>query len=741
MKDFAKGLVYLGVFAIPFIVLIISNSMFFPFITGKNFTFRIITEIIFAGWIILALYEPAYRPRFSWILSGFVALLGIMAVSDSLGPSPLASFWSNFERMDGYMTLLHTFMYFIVAGSVLTTDKLWDRWFNTTLVAGVILSLYAFAQLSGNITINQGGWRLDGTLGNSAYMAIYTLFHAFIALLMFFRTKSAGFKYLYGGLFLLFTILLVQTATRGTILGLFGGLFAATTYIALFNAGYPQARKFAAGGLISLVVLAGLFITFRESSFIQNNPYLGRLANITLSEGNVRFKVWNMAVEGFKERPLLGWGQSNFNYVFNEWYDPSIYFAEAWYDRVHNIFFDWLITGGILGFVAYFSIYFSALYYLFLRPLITREDKAFSVVERGVLIGLLGGYLVHNFFVFDNIVSYIFYGTMLAYIHSRVGTEFAALKNKRFDTRVIEQVAAPVVGIACLVAVYLINVPGILAAQDIIDAFSSKSPEAAIAEFESALSRGSFANQEVREQMTRQQQSLEQSPEVNEELRQKFKARVEEELLKQIEEKPGDARVHVFISSFYRMIGDTEKAIEQLAIARQLSPNKQQIIFEQGLAYLQKGDYETGLSFMKEAYELDTTYGEAAVFYAAAALYAGKPEIIDEVINTDSLKIQFKTNDMVIQAAYRAKQYDMLKDIFNYRIEKNPSDKQLRVNLAFTLNESGDTAGAIEVLSKAAEDIPEFEAQAQQFIASLLAEKNPNAPRVEVAGEAVEVTE
>jgi hypothetical protein len=55
MKDIAKAVVYAGLFATPFIVLIISNSLFFPFITGKNFTFRIIVEVIFAGWIILAM--------------------------------------------------------------------------------------------------------------------------------------------------------------------------------------------------------------------------------------------------------------------------------------------------------------------------------------------------------------------------------------------------------------------------------------------------------------------------------------------------------------------------------------------------------------------------------------------------------------------------------------------------------------------------------------------------------------
>jgi len=740
MKDIAKGLVFIGVFAIPFIPLIIANSMFFPFITGKNFTFRIIVEIIFAAWVILALYEPVYRPKFSWIVAGFTALLVVMAVSNALGADPRMSFWSNFERMEGYVTLVHTFMYLLVMGSVLTTDKLWTRFFNTTLFSAVLLSLYAFAQLSGNITINQGGWRLDGTLGNSAYMAIYMLFIAFITLLLFVRTEAKGWRYTYGALGVLFVYLLIQTATRGTILGLVGGLVVTTAYIAFSIKDHPRVRKVATGALLTLIIIVGLFIGFRKSEFIQQNPYLGRVANITLSEGSIRFKIWHMAYEGFKERPLLGWGQSNFNYIFNKQYDPSLYAAEAWYDRVHDIVFDWLVAGGILGFTAYFSIFFAALYYLLVRPIL-KHDEAFTVVERGVLICLLLWYLFHNLFVFDNIVSYMFYGTMLAFIHSRIGTPIPSIASWKIDTRIIEQVVSPIIVIVLFGVVYYVNVPGIQAASGLIDAFASKSPEVMLAKFDTALARNSFGNQEIREQMTRQAQNVIQSKDASEELKQKFFKRTEEELLKEVAEKPDDARVQVFISSFYRMTNNLDSAIEHLKIARDLSPKKQQIIFEQGIAYLQKKDYETAVGFFKDAYELAPSYDEARVYYGVSLLYAGKPELVDAII-TEQYKETFAASDMALQAAYSAKDYTRMKEMFALRIAKNPTDTQLRTNLAFVLNESGDLEGAIASLNKAAEDIPTFADQAKQFIASLLMGKNPGQaqnPQVEVNGQKVEV--
>ena len=70
---------------------------------------------------------------------------------------------------------------------------------------------------------------------------------------------------------------------------------------------------------------------------------------ITEQTTKSRFQIWGMAIEGFKENPLLGWGQDNFNLVFNKYYDSRLYDQEPFFDRAHNVFLDWLIAGGIVG--------------------------------------------------------------------------------------------------------------------------------------------------------------------------------------------------------------------------------------------------------------------------------------------------------------------------------------------------------------------------------------------------------
>lgn len=739
MKDILKWIVLGGVFALPFLPLLVTDSMFFPFITGKNFGFRIIVEIVFAAWILLALYDPDYRPRLSWILGSFAAFTVILFFADLFGELPQKSFWSNFERMEGFVTIAHLFLYFLVAGSVLTTRKLWYWFFNISIFAAIFMTLYVFQQIAGNATISQGSsFRVDGKLGNSTYLAVYMLFHVFIALLMLVRSSSLYARISYGGLAVLFGVILFMTATRGAVLGLVGGLLLTTLYIAIFEKRYILMRKIALGCLAFVVVVSGLFIGFRDSEFIQSNSRLARIANISLETGATRFTIWGMAYEGFKERPILGWGQGNFNYVFNEKYKPELYDQEQWFDRVHNIFFDWLIAGGILGLIAYLAILASTAWGATGMQLLRRKEGSdedhFSVAEQGIILGLLAGYFVHNFFVFDNIVSYIFFASILAFVHARLTEEKETVCQTPVDSNLVTNIGIPIVTVAMVFSVYFLNIPHILASQDLITAFGYSNvagqnqqltPDQredyyfrAYDKFKTALGRNSFADQEIREQIVRVTQGITANQNIPPNIKERFADLAVTELEKQVAEKPNDARVRVFASSYYRTTGQIDKALEHLEVARQLSPKKQQILFEQGLAYVQKTDYEAAYETFREAYELDTSYRDARIFAAMAAVYANKMDVVDELI-TEEYFDTFARNDMAVRALYVQQNFEFLNRIMERRTELAPNDQQEWISRAVLLNESGNTERAIEVLREAGEEIPTFKAQADAFIEQL----------------------
>ena len=73
-NNIIKWTIITGLWAVLLTPFFVANSMFFPYITGKNFAFRIIIEIIFALWVYLAFVDAKYRPKFSWLAVSVVLL-------------------------------------------------------------------------------------------------------------------------------------------------------------------------------------------------------------------------------------------------------------------------------------------------------------------------------------------------------------------------------------------------------------------------------------------------------------------------------------------------------------------------------------------------------------------------------------------------------------------------------------------------------------------------------------------
>src|SRR4051812_30615147 len=77
LEQVLRWIVIIGAYLLPFVVFYVASNMFFPFITGKNFYFRIVVEIMAAAWLALALILPQYRPRRSLILAAFASFIFI----------------------------------------------------------------------------------------------------------------------------------------------------------------------------------------------------------------------------------------------------------------------------------------------------------------------------------------------------------------------------------------------------------------------------------------------------------------------------------------------------------------------------------------------------------------------------------------------------------------------------------------------------------------------------------------
>ena len=725
MNKILRYAILVGVFIIPFIPLVVSSTMFFPFITGKNFLFRILVELLVGGWAILAIFDKAYRPKFSWLLISILSFVGIIAIADVFGANPFKSFWSNFERMEGLVALLHLLGYFVVAGVVLNTEKLWDRFWNTSVIVSAIIGIYGILQLAGKITINQGGVRLDATFGNASYLAIYMLFHIFITTFLLVRWRGASWvKYIYGAVIILQLMTLYFTATRGAILGLVGGVFIATLLISIFEKERKGLRKISIGILIATIAFSGLFILVKNTDFIKKSGTLSRISSISLEQGSTRFTIWGLALEGVKERPILGWGQENFNIVFNKYYKPSLYAQEQWFDRVHNIVFDWLIAGGILGFLAYFSIPFFMLYYLW-----RRLETYLSVTEKSIFTGLLAGYFFHNIFVFDNIMSYILFFSVAAYIYAHSTTMKKVSSDDEIQTQGVDNSAMKKVGalfivIAVIFSLYLFNIKGMSTAKAIIAGISPQAEgvDANIASFERAASYGVVGKQEVVEQMVTTALNVRRQG-ADIETQTKFFELANKGMGALIEKVPNDARLRIFYGAFLTQFNLYNEALQHLKKAVELSPDKQTIRFELGTAYLNLGETDKAFEIFKEAYELDTNFKNAEIIYRVGGIYAGKEAQVDAVLGPISDKD--RTEGRIINAYTRAGRVNDVVRSWELSIEKNPENPQFHVSLAAVYIQVGRRQDAINEIQKAIDLDPNFKEQGEFFIREIKAGRNP----------------
>ncbi len=705
-----RYIAFTALFAILFLPLYTANEMFFPYITGKGFCFRILVEIAAVAWVALAFIDRRYRPRFSWTFVLYGALVAWMFVADLLAVNPHKAFWSNFERMDGFVTLIHVFLFFVVAGSVLSVDKLWRKWWLTFVAVSALVCGYALLQLSGGIPINQGGVRVDGTFGNAIYLAVYLMFAAFISVWQAFESKG-WLRHMLLALAGLQVIILFNTASRGAILAVVGASGLAAL-LWMMESG-KRGRMRAAALLAALLILVGGFWLAKDNDWITAHPIWGRIASISLDELQVRFTLWNMAIDGIVERPLVGYGHEGFNYVFNSEYRPELYVQEPWFDRAHSAFVDWMVVGGIPAFLLFVSLLFVAALALYRSPAVTP-------LERIMLGAALAAYALQALVVFDNLFSYIPLAAILAYIHYRSSHPITALDVLPATGKGQAQaIIMPVAGAVAIFLILTVNMPSMRAANDLVYAISpiQGGPSENKARFEKALSDDSFATQEIREQLVNYAANLASQQNVPEQLRGEFVMLAIAEMNKEIERAPHDARLRIEAALIYRAIGDYESALGEVTIAERLSPMRQNFILERGTVLMTAGRHEEARDAYLAAYALSPQFSELAIYAASGYLLTGEDVKAEELL-TQHLGTTTVDHPALVRAYYEAKRYDDLIDLLRTHLASSDS-ATARYRLASAYALAGRYSEARREAQATMARYPETIGQGQAFLAGL----------------------
>lgn len=466
-------------------IAIVTPSTLFPFIVGKYVWFRASVDLALLAFALGFLFHsrhPAvtsvaerltslYRNKLVIAVTVFV---GVFLLAGFFGVDPAFSFWSNFERGEGGLQILHLYVFFMLLASLFREEKDWQRIFAWSLIAGLFMAFYGLGaglryvdaevetrDLPGGgveetFTGRGGPWyqtfksyigpsftgenyRFQGSIGNAAYVAAYAIFMLFYAAYLLstkYRARLNSF-----GAFVLFFLLavflavFVFAATRGAFLGLVG---AALAFLGYFIYAHKKWRRWFLAGGAALLLLVALLVNFKSTPFVKAIPG-SRIFDLSFTAQTFEHRtiMWGIALEGWKERPILGWGPENYLQVFDRKFDPA-YFEPtkgfgAWFDRAHSIYFDYLVETGIAGLLAFLGIFFVLYQYLF-RSLVRGESPqehggkqnngeappAFRALPVALTFALPVAYLIQGIVLFDVLPIYVNVFLFLAFMAYRM---------------------------------------------------------------------------------------------------------------------------------------------------------------------------------------------------------------------------------------------------------------------------------------------------------------------------------
>lgn len=367
----------------------------------------------------------AWRDIFNFKNKLFLVLsifTGAFLLSTIFSLDNYRSFWGTFFRFGGFFTWLHLFVFFLILAAFFKSKGSWLKLFNYILGINFFICLiFIFQKLTllNNIKFLQFTalaqadlFRPGSTLDNPIFLATYLIFGSFISLYLLAADFSFKKKILYGGLFILQSLVLILTLSRGAFLGWLIGVLIYFIYeLVKFikNRKENVSKKliyFLAVGLIILIVLPFLF---------SDKMSLSRLADFSAVSNKNRLMVWQIAVQSFFEKPFFGWGAENFYVSFNKHFNPEFFsnFSvgnESWFDRTHNNYLDILVAHGIVGFASYLAILFVVFYYYLYK------NNQISQREKFIFSSLIIAYLTANFFAFDTFTSLLMFLFILAFL-------------------------------------------------------------------------------------------------------------------------------------------------------------------------------------------------------------------------------------------------------------------------------------------------------------------------------------
>jgi len=762
-----RYIVMFCLYAIVFAPLLLCADFFFPAIFPKAIYIRLLTEIALVAYVPLAILEPKYRPKFNIIYIAIAIFALIVLITSILGENFTYSMWGNYERMDGIFSWAHYWVLIVIAASVLQLKRDWMKLFSFSLVCAVLMSFYGFLQRFG--LDHFGPWtiyetnmgRITSTIGNPAFFAVYLFFNITFAFLIIINKYIATWwRAIVGiGLIPLF-IAYFMTGVRGAAIGLILGIII-FVFGYIFWMNNKKMKQIIIACFIGFIILMSILFVFKDSSFVTNNAFLGRLFSMRLSDPTIQTRLlsWGVecengfgtcgAIKGAQENFWFGVGPQKFDIIFNKYFDPNFYTlvgTETWWDRAHNMVLEVFATMGIFGLISYLSIGLSMLYLLFQ---IGKQQKEFRA-EALIIFAFLGGYFVQNLFVFDTISSYVVLVVFIGYIISiSIPFNFAREKFDKFRSKFHFHISSifrenllkywwvSIIIMILLVApcAYFYNIK-LLEHNHVfllnLSYSNSNSLNKTLNDYRKVVEISDFDNREVAIKIGQYagQYALEHQMKVNElQSMYRFVINTMEESIKK---NPKDARLllsfgnslNIYaeiikqydIQESLRILRKTENALIE---AVELGKARQQVFYSLANTYIISGNVKKGVEILEEAVKINENTPKAHWILSFAYAQAGENQKAIQSCETaieKGYRISSESEVIMIAKLYvDEKDYKGLLSIYQ-EVAKNVLTGTAQAKVASVLAQMGRKNEAIEEARKVLIIDPSLKKEVDEFI-------------------------
>ncbi|MBI5732822.1 O-antigen ligase family protein [Candidatus Jorgensenbacteria bacterium] len=646
--------------------LLYNRSFIYPFITLKVFTFQSLVEILFAFWLVLIIFYPTYRPRWTPLRISLSVLLFVTAIGSFLNPDVHRALWSTQDRMIGLITLIHFAVFFIVLSSISHSIN-WRRYLGISLAVSSIIAIITVAVVARIIpyqTFLVYEIQRPGTFfGNAAFLASYLIFHVFIGgwfLINSLGKKNQFFSVLFGIAIVFNSVALFVTKTRGAIVGLFLGVIAFLAYssrngfgdepTSWFEHRKKMIRKISTVVLCLILGMSVFFVFTRQLPFWKSVPGLDRFANLESVRAEVgpRLIAWRISWQSFLDRPFFGYGFDHFKYAVDRHFDPKLLrysFSETYFDKPHNVFFEYLVNGGIIGFIAYLG-FLAALFYTLIRSNLTASSK-------GIFMGVIVAYLGQNFFIFDTFGSYLLLFVLAAFIdgHYYRASEVLNSSVPSAPMRMDGKIIATIIIVLSLVPVYFINIRAVYANNRQywgLNYFLNRDANRALESYEQALTTANpyldYTRKDFAVVLSDIYAQDIEVPDVE-----KVAAKAMEGLANAIVNHPLDYFLRLTLadtaSAFHSFDPNYLKlAEEQIVKASELSPNRQEVFYTLSRLKVVQGKLDEAKNLMEKAVSIDSEAGDPHFYYGLVLLQSGERDKgFREIDRAKELRRQPKT--------------------------------------------------------------------------------------------------